>query len=230
MESLFVRPGPKKCRVCITLGASLLLHGGIIGIAGMWSQPEPAEHSVVLDWDISSIGGNAIPPPMQVNEPAPATPVPPVIDTSEQTPPTAEKDPLFYEPSQTPEPRRQIVSRPMTTLRANHSPTTVKSGLAPTRNTPSSVVGGLPSFGTGANSDAWVMPHPPYPRSLLLTRTPGATTIHITTDATGQISNVMVKKSTGNPTLDNYTETYVREHWHGPANTSRTTEFVYQLR
>ena len=75
----------------------------------------------------------------------------------------------------------------------------------------------------------WYMPHPPYPAGRLLTGT-GVTTVRIITDASGRIASAVIVRSTGNPILDAHTVIYVREHWRGPANASRTTEFVYQLR
>ena len=76
---------------------------------------------------------------------------------------------------------------------------------------------------------SWYMPHPPYPAGRLLTAT-GVTTVRIVTDASGRVASAAIVRSTGNPILDAHTVIYVREHWRGPANASRTTEFVYQLR
>ena len=230
MESLLTRSDARKGRVCLMLGASLLLHGGIIGIAGMWSQPEPPDHSVVLDWVDSGSGGAPDPLPVQMDTPDPSTPAPPVIDVAMPSPPLTPDDFQIYEPAQTPAPHRSTVSRSVVTRRLDHTLTTAGSASNATGNNTSSSPIGFPNAGSKANSGVWVTPHPSYPRSLLLSRPIGETTVQILTDASGQISNVAITKSTGNPALDNYTETFVRRHWHGPANASRTTEFVYQIR
>ena len=53
--------------------------------------------------------------------------------------------------------------------------------------------------------------------------------MQITTDAFGNVSDVAIVRSAGNAVLDAATRSYVRANWKGPANASRTTEFVYQI-
>lgn len=229
MESLFVHPTPKRWRVCVMLGVSLLLHGGIIGVAGIWKQPEPPEHSVEVTWTDVETGSDNAQQPKQEDSPQSATPAPPVVEIPMSTPPVAGEDPLIYEPAQTPPTRRLPVSKPLVPTHTTRTATTnVRSG-----SFNSTSVGTNGPFGNGSavSVGAWVTPHPPYPQSMLLKRSAAAsTTVHITTDASGQISSVIIVKSAGNPLLDSYTETYVRSHWRGPANASRNTEFVYQTR
>ena len=80
----------------------------------------------------------------------------------------------------------------------------------------------------GSSTVPWVMPHPPYP-AFLRNLPSVSVTVRITTDSSGQISNVVIARSTGNAALDTYTVSRVRGSWHGPANASHTTEFIYQL-
>ena len=74
------------------------------------------------------------------------------------------------------------------------------------------------------------MPPPPYTRAVRASQVTGTTTVRITTDAVGRVSNVVIVKTTGSSALDNHTSSYVRNNWHGPPNASRTTEFVYVVR
>ena len=84
--------------------------------------------------------------------------------------------------------------------------------------------------GTAAGGQGWKTPKPPYPVALQSAGFQGATTVRITTDASGDIATVEIVKSAGNALLNRNTQTYVRQFWKGPPNATRTTEFVYQLR
>ena len=88
---------------------------------------------------------------------------------------------------------------------------------------------GIPgALGVGSTL-GWKTPRPPYPRSQLLSRVQGTTTVHFTTDASGNVASATIVKSTGNAALDASTLSFVRANWRGPANASRTTEFSYQI-
>ena len=232
MESLFRSPAPKRGRVCLMLGASLVLHGGIVGVAGLWVQPEPAPHTVPFDLGFDTPGGGTpifyspVTPsetPTQVD----ATPTPDVVEQPIPTPPIFTQDPEMEEPTLTPPPRHSTVARPAMPTRPTDARTSTHSTTVtqPGSGTPGSInPGGMSAAG------AWVMPHPSYPRTPLAQHLTGATTVRIITDATGRVSNVVIVKSAGNPLLDSQTENFVREHWHGPPNASRTTEFVYEIK
>ncbi len=230
MQSLFVRPAPKKGRVLVMLGASLLLHGGLVGIGALWTPPDPPPHTVPIDW--GDFPGPAGPPPVPVpsptNDPIDSTPTPSTPEPTVPTPPVVD-DKEFSEPVQTPPPRKLSVSRPPV------KPRSVRT-LAAAGSNPSQPNGGVTGVqssavaGPSANGKAWFTPHPPYPARGLNLHVTGATTVRITTDATGQVSNVVIVRSAGNPVLDTQTENYVRTNWHGPPNATRTTEFVYEIR
>ena len=108
MQSLFVRPAPRKGRVCLMLGASLLVHGGLVGIGALWTQPDPPPRTVPIDW--GDFGGPVGPPPLAVpspaNDPVDSTPTPSTPDVTVPTAPVVESKDDFYEPSPTPPPRR----------------------------------------------------------------------------------------------------------------------------
>lgn len=230
MPSLFVHQTPKRGRVCLMLGASLLLHGGIVGIAALWLQPEPQKGSVVTDIWLDE-GGN--PPPASPSLAAPEPPEPTsspdvVVDQPIPTPPESTEDPDFAQiPTPIPPPRRATPSRAVTAVRTTSPQPDARS--AATGQPPTGMPGG-PSIGAANVAAAWVMPHPPYPHVSAGGRPTGSTTVRIITDASGRVSNVVIVKSTGNPLLDNQTQIFVRMNWHGPPNASRTTEFVYEIR
>lgn len=57
----------------------------------------------------------------------------------------------------------------------------------------------------------------------------GTTTVRVFTDDRGRAVRVDILQSAG-PALDAFTRRYVREHWHGPPNSSKTVSFDYRLR
>ncbi len=231
MESLFTTSAPKRGRIALMLGASLLAHGGIVGIASLWTAPEPEDHTVIVDYLFDTPG--QMPPGLTYStpaEPAELTATPEIVEKPDPSPPEPTNSPDFLETSTpAPTPHRVPTSRQVTAVRSTATQTLSHAGLGPSGGgTP-----GAPGGGAANVAGAWVMPHPPYPRALLAARgagVTGATTVRITTDASGQVSNVVIVKSTGNLALDSATENYVRMNWHGPPNAGRTTEFVYQIK
>ena len=206
------------------LVGSLVVHGGLIGIGALFVQPPPSH--VDLDFDPEPEG--AYPTPISVTEPPPesaadltsiATPDPAV--KSDATPPSVNPEETFAEPSP-PTSHRQTAAQIVVPVRASSvRPTSVTTGVGPVS---------VPGSNPGVGAAAWVMPHPPYPVTFHNSSVRGTTTVRITTDAMGAVSNVVVVQSAGNLALDAHTVRYVRENWHGPANASRTTQFVYQVR
>ena len=229
MESLFTQHVPRRGRLVLMLAGSLVIHGGLVGIGALFVQPQPDK--VIVDWTPPGDGdldGPSLPPevtpPTKTNSEPTATPD--VVEPEVLVSPAPADVPDFSEPS-TPTPRQQrtavkpAVARTNSAARSNPSaPVAPGSGIA-------GVPVGNPAAGVSAVP--WVMPHPPYPA--FLRNSPAVSiTVRITTDAAGQVSNVVVARSTGNAALDAYTVSRVRGSWHGPANSSRNTEFVYQLR
>ena len=228
MESLFTQHAPKRGRLVLMLVGSLVIHGGWVGIGALFVQPPP---KVDVDW-LPPGDGDPNPParPPEIIPPVEMNPEPtakPDVIEPEFLAPLAPADvPDFVEPSK-PSPHQQrtavkpAVARTNSAVRSNFSAPSV----------PGSGTIGVPSGNTAAGTSAvpWVMPHPPYPA--FLRNSPSVSvTVRITTDAAGQVSNVAVARSTGNAALDAYTVSRVRGTWHGPANSSRVTEFTYQLR
>ena len=187
-------------------------------------QPTPPK----VDVDFVPAPESAEPTSIFVPEPTTQTAVdseptatPEAVDTSASTPPPVTQEDNFAQPL-SPTPRRQFFAKPTTAVRTSpNRPTALAvpgSGLA-------GILNGNPSAGM-----AWVTPHPSYPATLRSVSARGATTVRITTDASGRVLDVVIVQSAGNPARDAHTMSYVRENWRGPANSSRTTQFVYQLR
>ena len=231
MQSLFVQQAPKKGRVCLMLGASLLFHGGIVGIAALWLQPDPPDKTVITWFPVPGEEGPVpiypTPGPESSQTPDATTPTPPEIELPIPTPPTVESELDMDEPSKpTPTPRRSTVTKTTTVSRPTGPQSTATATTKQLGNGPASGTNAGPTGAVGA----WVMPHPLYPRMNSVSRPTGSTTVRISTDPSGRVSNVVIIKSAGNPILDHQTESFVRMNWHGPPNASRTTEFVYQIK
>ncbi len=60
-------------------------------------------------------------------------------------------------------------------------------------------------------------PEPPYPKIALEDAEQGSVTISMTADATGAITDVQVKESSGYPVLDRSTLEFIRLHWTLPS-------------
>ena len=223
MESLFTRPAPKRGRVALMLAGSLVFHGGLVGIGALVVQLPPKPEMQWFPVPEDGPGPIFVPEPsVQPEVESGPTATPDVIAPAIATPPSAFDDPVFAEPS-SPTPQRKVAVKPTNASRTvNTQPTSVTAA-------PGSGLSTGTKVGPTSGAVSWSMPHPPYPANRLLAGK-GTTKVQITTDASGRISNVVVIQSTGNPVLDAHTVRYVRENWRGPANASRTTEFVYQLR
>lgn len=228
MESLFARQAPKRQGVLLMVAGSLVFHGGLVGIGALFV-PAPSKEPVVVDWIPMDEGGNPTPvsvvePPQQIEVNTEPTATPDVAEPTADTPPLVD-DPVFAEPF-TPAPHQRVVVRTAAAPRNSMS--------RPFSQVPGVVVStasNAPGMGLGSSiPSAWTMPHPPYPSRLHGAPATGVTTVRITTDAAGRITDVVIVQSAGNPVLDAHTVSYVRANWRGPANASRTTQFVYQLR
>ena len=81
----------------------------------------------------------------------------------------------------------------------------------------------------GPQNQGWRTPHPGYPVAARASHITGTTTVHYTTDASGNVSSVNITQRAGNAILDHYTEEWVKSNWHGPPNSSNSTTFEYRL-
>lgn len=224
MQSLFARPTPTRGRIALMLAGSLIFHGGLVGIGALIVPPAPKPE---VPWfpDPQYDGPEVIPvpePSVQPEVESGPTATPEAIEPTVATPPSAPDDPVFAEPS-SPTPQQKVATKPNVAVRTRNvstTPITTAPGNGPSTGA---------KVGSASGTMSWSMPHPPYPANRLFAGK-GTTKVQITTDAGGRIANVVIIQSTGNPVLDAHTVRYVRENWRGPANASRTTEFVYQLR
>ncbi len=229
MENLFARHKPRRGMVCLTMVGSLVLHGGLVGIASLWTPPQPEPRSVLVDWFAEpSQSGDPL-KPIDVPQSAPtespdATVTPESIDPVATPPPTSSEPDIALPAEPTPPKRGIAVSKPSASV---SRPT---SGQTGSHDSATSASVGVPGNGNPSGVSAWVMPHPPFPHMIGRPAAVGQTTVRITTDAAGRVSNVVILKSTGTPALDNHPASYVRNNWHGLPNASRTTEFVYEVR
>ena len=229
MESLFARHVPKRGRIAVMLVGSLVIHGGLVGIGALFRQPQPDK--VDVSWVPPGDGDPTAPslppeiaPPVDANPEPTATPN--VIEPDVYAPPVPADVQNFAEPPDPTPRQRHATTKPTAAVRANNAIRSTSTSAVPGSGT-ASVPGG--NLASGTTAAPWVMPHPPYPASLH-SASAVSVTVRITTDAAGRIADVVVARSTGNAALDMYTISRVRGTWHGPANASRTTEFVYQLR
>ena len=230
MEFLFARHTPKRGHVALMLVGSLVFHGGLVGVAALFMQPPPDK--VFVEWTPPGDGDPTSPGlPPEVVLPTDTTPepttTPDVLAPEIPAPPVPMDEPDFADAA-APTPRQQRTAvKPVTTARMS----SVVRSASSASTAPGNGITGTPSSNPAAGVSAipWVMPHPPYP-AFLRGLSAVSVTVRITTDAAGRISDVAIARSTGNAALDAYTVGRVRGTWRGPANASRTTEFVYQLR
>jgi TonB family protein len=124
--------------------------------------------------------------------------------------------------------------KPKTTVKYAPTPAPVGAKRGPVAVT--GVVGGNPNGtkptgvpGSLKGGGTWSMPHPPYPAAARASHVTGTTTVSISTDATGKVSNVTITASAGNAILDHFTQVYVKDNWKGPPNSTHTTTFEYRL-
>ena len=83
--------------------------------------------------------------------------------------------------------------------------------------------------GQKIGTQGWRTPKPPYPNSALASHIQGSGSVRISTDASGNVTNVVV---TGpiSPVLDANTRSFARGNWKGPPNATRTVAVIYQIR
>lgn len=162
-------------------------------------------------------------PPPPPPEPTPAPEPPPVPEPMEK--------PEFVEPA--PPPKATPAPKPKVIAKAPAAPSRAKTGATPRPG----VVGGNVTAGrlTGTpggvkvGTQGWRTPRPPYPATALALRIQGSGSVRISTDASGNVTNVVVTDPI-NPILDANTRAFARDNWKGPPNASRTVPVIYQIR
>ena len=231
MEPSLFRDRPaRKTRMTMMVSGAVLIHFSIVGVGAMWQQPvtAPPKDLVTLVFpDPPTDPGVQLLPVANsapVETPDPSTPMP-QVPTYTDVPPTAVV-PEMSEPSDnTPPPKPRHAS-----IHATNALSALNSahGAASASSLSGNNLGVTPGSGR-AGTPLWTTPKPPYPSNLRTARLQGTTTVKIVTDASGNVATVVIVRSAGNALLDRYTQNYVREFWKGPANATRTTEFVYQI-
>ena len=82
---------------------------------------------------------------------------------------------------------------------------------------------------TGSGGDR---PQPPYPQLAMQSGEQGTIMLLLRTDATGNVTSVEVKESSGFPFLDQATVAFIKSHWHLPTNAGTQlfqTSITYKL-
>lgn len=76
----------------------------------------------------------------------------------------------------------------------------------------------------------WKIDRPSYPFQSLQRHEQGDIQVTMTTDRQGRVIRAAVPPSTRHPILDSHVSNWVRAHWQGPPNATRTTVLTFQLR
>jgi len=92
---------------------------------------------------------------------------------------------------------------------------------------PSAQISSIGNTGTGGDR-----PEPPYPQLAMPSGEQGTIVLLLGSDATGNVTSVTVKESSGFPFLDQATVEFIKNHWHLPVNTGTRlfqTSITYKL-
>ncbi len=235
-ESLFMRRPPRRGRFVLMFFLALAIHGAVVGLGAIfqrdnsWDVKEPPVELDLADKlgdpDVRELVVADTPPPEDQPTPPPEETPPP-----DDTPPPQE-DPDMADPEQTPPPNTPKPAVKPAAPRSTPAPANAKHGPVaqegvvggnPTGTKTTGTPGGLKVGGT------WRTPHPPYPAQARMSHVVGTTTVRITTDASGNVSSVVIVKSAGSAILDSSTQGYVKMNWKGPPNGTKDTTFEYRL-
>ncbi len=164
-------------------------------------------------------------------EPEPPPPPPEPEPEPPDVPPEPMEKPDFVEPA--PPPKATPAPKPKVIAKAPPAPPGAKTGPTPRPG----VVGGNVTQGklTGTpggqkiGTQGWRTPRPPYPAAALASRIQGSGSVRISTDGSGNVSDVTITGSI-NPILDANTRSFARGNWKGPPNATRTVPVIYRIR
>lgn len=237
---------PGSLRLILLFVLSVGLHGSVAMLvvwAGNHLRYQPKEEEMLdLGMDVQ-LGEEVQELIVAQNEPTPEPPAP------EPTPPEPPPEPPTPEPEPEPEPEpmeKPEFVEPPPAPKATPAP---QPKAPPTKRVPAppgAKVGPTPRAGVvGGNvtqgatqgtpggqkvgTQGWRTPRPPYPPAALVSRIQGSGTVRITTDGSGNVSQIAVTKPI-HPLLDANTKTFARANWKGPPNTTRTVPVIYQIR
>ena len=224
-------------RTFLMLLGSVAVHGLTVAAASFWIvQPAipvtlpPTEVSLLPSPDGPQLENLPVSAPTFA-PPLSALPEPPAPDDP-LIPPPPTFDPELTEPPvsvSTPSPRR--TSRPLPSTHSVHgTPASGQSAAAP--HGPSTAedraVNGL-GAGHPGSGGLWKASKPPYPYALRAARVQGSGSLRVTTDAAGHVVQAALVQSSGSTALDDNICRYARGFWSGPANSTTTIPFTYQL-
>ena len=223
-------PGEYRRRLLLAAGVALVVHGAIyftnrpaVFVAAQFGDEEASPVDVEL------VERAAEPQP---SEPQPVTPEPEPVVPPEPAPPTAEPTPE-PEPKpdeiapRTPDQKPKPIERPEQTAKRVSPPPVTRAGPS----TPASPRAAAAALGTRTGTEtsgpkkdgattkaiATYSPAPTYPAESKAAAERGTALILASVDATGRITSVSVKKSSGFPRLDRAALEAMRRHKLKPA-------------
>ncbi|HEX4342522.1 MAG TPA: energy transducer TonB [Verrucomicrobiae bacterium] len=157
------------------------------------------------------------PPPLEEVIPTIVEPLPPPNQAEEQKP--DENEPQKNEVAQAvvvmPEAPDINLSIPTVGNLIAPSAMATAPPLNPMQTSLNRLPANLSSTGTGGER-----PQPPYPKIALEQGEQGSTVLSITADATGNITAIEIKESSGYPMLDRSALDFVKRHWTVPAGSA----------
>ena len=224
----------RRGRLALTLAASLVFHGSLVGVAALWPYHIPPKFEPLPP--IVGVPDDPLPP--IPDTPEPSTPEPRSMDLAPidpvvPEPPLDANPPLAWDPEMVePQPATPAPTRPAAPTRPVRSPRSPSNQAAP-RSPVTTVRSGSLDLAPGAvrpGATSWsVSSKPAYPMSLKAAGIHGSGVVRVTTDNTGRVVAATMTQSTGNSQLDENTCRHARAFWTGPAGSVRDIPITYQL-
>ena len=239
---------PERARLLPLLLLSIALHAIMaLILAFVLSRHFAAKPDNQLDLGMDVTLGEAVQeqvvtqPGAEPPVPAPAPPPPPEPGPPEpppEPPPVPMEKPEFVEPRpEPPKPPSKPVAKatpakPAAPARAAATPAGAKVGPVAREgvvggNVTQGKTEGTPG-GQKVGAEGWRTPRPPYPPAALIARMQGSGEVRITTDASGNVRDIVVTRSISS-VLDANTRSFARSNWKGPPNATRIVPIIYRI-